>query len=198
MNIAGAHVNARSMHLFLHSRAPQSVLPNLESAQGSGDLAFFKGRFPISVAQAISGDRYVIVGDAAGLVRPFKGKGVNSALQTGSWAARTMMTAGISDRAFHKYHADCCDITDDMPYGRTIRLLTIALSKSRLFDIVIALAEQDPILRHALFDAVSAHRTYHAIVQRTVSPRWMARMAVLLAQLPFRWRTGQLGTGDPS
>lgn len=188
MNIAGEHVGTDQMNLFLGSDAVQSVVSCMGCGLGENDLAFFKGRFPISVARQFSGDRYVIVGDAAGLVRPFKGKGVNSALLTGTWAAQTMMQAGISAQAFREYHRSCCVITDDMPYGKAIRALTIQMSKWNLFDIVIALAEQDLALRHALFDAVSAHRTYRDIVHRTVNPRWLARMALLLATLPFRNR----------
>jgi flavin-dependent dehydrogenase len=186
MNIAGERVDARMMDDFLRSRAVQSVLPRLDDAQGEHDLAFFKGRFPISQARAFSGDRYVIVGDAAGLVRPFKGKGVNSALLTGTWAARTMLTAGISARAFREYHQACRDITDDLPYGKAMRGVAIGISKWHLLDAVIALAEQDAHLRRALFDAVSAHRTYRAIVRGMLDARWLARMGLRLAALPFR------------
>lgn len=186
MNIAGERVGTDQMNLFLGSDAMRSVVACVGCGLGENDLAFFKGRFPISVARQFTGDRYVIVGDAAGLVRPFKGKGVNSALLTGTWAAQTMMQAGISERAFREYHQSCCVITDDMPYGKVIRALTINMSKWNLFDIVIALAEHDLALRHALFDAVSAHRTYRDIVHGTVNPRWIARMALLLATLPFQ------------
>lgn len=189
MNIAGAQINATVMEKFIHSRAPQTVLPCLNEAQGEHDLAFFKGRFPFSQARAFSGNRYVIVGDAAGLMRPFKGKGVNSALLTGTWAAQTMMTAGISARAFRDYHRACRDITDDLPYGKAMRAVTIALSKTRALDMVIALAEQDARLRHMLFDAVSAHRSYRSIVSRMFDARWLARMTWLLARLPFRANT---------
>ncbi len=188
MNIAGEKVDTHHMDLFLASDAVQSVVPCMSCGLGENDLAYFKGRFPISVARHFSGDRYVIVGDAAGLMRPFKGKGVNSALLTGTWAAQTMLQDGISAQAFRRYHGACCVITDDMLYGKTIRALTIRMSKWNLFDVVIALAEQDVALRHALFDAVSAHRAYRDIVHDTVNPRWIARMACLLAALPFRAR----------
>jgi hypothetical protein len=53
---------------------------------------------------------------------------------------------------------------------------------------VIALAEQDARLRHALFGAVSGHEMYRAIVRELLDPRWLARMALRLAALPFRSR----------
>jgi flavin-dependent dehydrogenase len=188
MNIAGAHVNALAMTQFLHSAGPQSILPCLDCGLGEKDLTYFKGRFPISQARGFAGDRYVIVGDAAGLVRPFKGKGVNSALLTGSWAAQTIMTQGISAQAFRHYHDACREITDDLLYGKAMRALTMGIIKWHLLDTVIALAEQDSRLRQALFDSVSAHRTYRSIVHGLVDVRWLARMAGLLATLPLRSR----------
>jgi hypothetical protein len=67
-----------------------------------------------------------------------------------------------------------------------MRALAMALSKWRLLDTVITLAEQDARLRQALFDAVSAHRTYRTIVLGILDAGWLARMALLLAALPFR------------
>jgi flavin-dependent dehydrogenase len=186
MNIAGERVDADMMGGFLHSPAVKLVVPGLDEAHEEHDLTFFKGRFPVSQARAFSGDRYVIVGDAAGLVRPFKGKGVNSALQTGTWAAQTMLTTGISGRAFRAYHVACRDITDDLPYGQTMRALAIGISKWHLLNTVLALADQDAQLRHALFGAVSGHHMYREIMLGMLDVRWLARMAFLLAGLPFR------------
>lgn len=186
INIAGGKVDAEWMGYFLHSTALRSVVACLEDAQSKRDLTFFKGRFPISQARGYYGDRYVIVGDAAGLVRPFKGKGVNSAMQTGAWAAQTMLTVGISARAFREYHKACSDITRDLPYGKLMRVVAIDLSKWHLLDTVIALAEQDAHLRHMLFGAVSGHQMYREIVFGMLDVRWLARMARLLVALPFR------------
>ncbi len=188
MNIAGERVDAGMMDRFLRSAAVRAVLPRLDDAQGDDDLAFFKGRFPVSQARAFSGDRYVIVGDAAGLVRPFKGKGVNSALQTGARAAETMLTAGISAHSFRAYHAACRDITDDLPYGRAMRALAIAMSKWHFLNAVIALAERDAHLRHMLFGAVSGHQMYREIVRGMLDARWLARMGWRLAALPLQSR----------
>lgn len=180
INIAGEKVNAGWMERFLQSPALRSVVPYLDEPQGKGDLDFFRGRFPISQARGLAGDRYVLVGDAAGLVRPFKGKGVNSALMTGTWAARTMLTRGISSHAFRDYLFACREITDDLPYGKLMRATAILMSKEGLLGTVLTLAERDVRLRHALFDAVSAHRTYREIVRELVDPLWAAHMLVLL------------------
>ena len=93
-----------------------------------------------------------MVGDAAGLVRPFKGKGVNSALLTGTWAAHALLAAGISSHALRQYRGACREITGDLPYARGMRALAIALSKSGFLNVIIKLAERDARLRRALFD----------------------------------------------
>jgi flavin-dependent dehydrogenase len=202
INIAGDRIDAPWMERFLHTPAVRSVLPPLDDAQHDDDLTFFKGRFPISPAHAFTGDRYVLVGDGAGLVRPFKGKGVNSALLTGIWAAQTMLHAGISQAAFREYHYAAREIVDDLPYGRAMRALTGGLSRWRLFDAVIAAAERDERLRRALFDAVSAHRPYRAIIHGLLDPRWMVHAAPLLAagmiHMPGTERTSAATSSDSS
>jgi flavin-dependent dehydrogenase len=193
INIAGEKVDAGLMDRFLRGVALRSVVPCLDDAQSNRDLVFFKGRFPVSQARAFYGDRYVIVGDAAGMVRPFKGKGVNSAMLTGRWAAQTMLNAGISARAFRDYEKACSDITRDLPYGKAMRVLAIGISKWHLLDTVIALAEQDAHLRHMLFGAVSGHQMYREIVRGMLDVRWLARMARLLVALPFRSGSRKVG-----
>ena len=55
------------MEAFLDHPIVRAVLPNLECAgtYDAGDLRFYKGRFPCSLAGGYYGDRYVLVGDAA-------------------------------------------------------------------------------------------------------------------------------------
>ncbi len=181
INIAGDRIDAQWMERFLHMPAVQAVVPPPGAARHDDDLTFYRGRFPISPAHAFTGNRYVLVGDGAGLVRPFKGKGVNSALVTGVWAAETMLKYGISAAAFQEYHHAAREIINDLPYGRLMRALTGGLSRWRMFDAVIAVAREDERLRRALFDAVSAHRPYRTIIHGMLDPRWMVHAAPLLA-----------------
>jgi len=174
INIAGRRVDVNLMSEFLSSPHIKAVLPNLENAKRHNplDLVFYKGRFPSSIAHRYYGDRYVLVGDAAGLVRSFKGKGVNTAIITGIRAAETIMTAGISRRVFHEvYRIQNQDITGDLPFGRYMRLLTIILARYQLIDPVIRAARYNEELRGALYDAVSAHGPYKGIVARAFRPR---------------------------
>jgi flavin-dependent dehydrogenase len=167
INIAGAHVTAVWMDYFLHGPAHE-LLSFIDDdfiwPKDPSDFRYFKGRFPISVARGFYGDRYVTIGDAAGLVRAFKGKGINSACQTGLWAAQAILTAGVSAGAFKRsYGRDCQEILSDIPYGRLVRQMVIHASRLRLVDPALALAEHHPALRRAFFDAVSGHQPYRTI-----------------------------------
>jgi flavin-dependent dehydrogenase len=174
INIAGRNVDTDLMREFLQLPMVQGVLPINISSNGyhPEDFRFFKGRFPTSLAKGYYGDRYVTVGDAAGLVRAFKGKGVTSAVKSGIRAAETILTVGISKQAFDDHYQTANqDIILDLPYGQGIRLLTITLARFHLLDPVLRAAQTNAELRTALFEAVSAHAPYRQVVQRSLRPR---------------------------
>lgn len=168
INIAGADVTADDMDEFLNLSQVKAILPPEFSPKDAG-LRYFKGRFPISPAKNLYGDCYVTIGDAAGLVRPFKGKGINSGCITGIRAADTIMKVGISERAFRTYYNNCSDVTDDLIYGRVLRWFTIKFSNYKLLDAFIELAKSDSITRTALFNCVSAHKPFKTIYKETIS-----------------------------
>lgn len=173
INIAGERVDIPTMQSFLHSPAAHKVLPNLTSAgeYDAGDLRFFKGRFPRSLAKHYYGNRYVMVGDAAGLVRAFKGKGVTSAVLTGIRAAHTILEAGISQEAFHQHYRQAnMDIISDLPYGQVMRFFTNRFSRYHLLDPVVRAAQTNPHLEQSLFDAVSAHASYRQVMGKMLRP----------------------------
>jgi len=171
INIAGEAVDANMMDNFLAFPEVRRALPNLENAGrfDGNDLRYFKGHFPCGLARNFTGDRFVMVGDAAGLVRAFKGKGVTTAIQTGLRAADVILRQGLSAGAFQTYRAANHDIIDDLPYGQAMRRLTILASRFGLMDVVLRAAERDAKLRQALFDSVSAHRSYRDVVRAGLS-----------------------------
>jgi flavin-dependent dehydrogenase len=182
INIAGSNVDADLMIAFLNLPEVREVLPNFNGdiEFNPSELQFYKGRFPRSLARGYYGDRYVLVGDAAGLVRAFKGKGVTSAVMTGIRAAETILQHGISEQAFYSHYCSLNkDITSDLPYGQVMRHFTILLSHYRLLDPVLRAAKQNPMLQSALFDAVSAHAPYRQVIQQSLRPEII--LAVLRA-----------------
>jgi flavin-dependent dehydrogenase len=182
INIAGADVDADLMEAFL---ARPEVRQALSAWDGTtrldpGDLRCFKSRFPCGLARGYTGDRFVMVGDAAGLVRAFKGKGVTSAIQTGARAAHVLLEVGVSAEALRAFHAANRDIVGDIPFGRAMRHVTIWAARLGLMDLVLRAAQRDARLREALFDAVSAHRPYREVVRQVFS---RASILALLAAL---------------
>jgi flavin-dependent dehydrogenase len=205
INIAGAQIDSSWMNRFLELPAVRQILPDGKdllppnSDLSASDFGYFMGRFPISVADNFCGDRYIVVGDAAGLVRPFKGKGVNSACISGLAAARAMMRQGVSKEAFQTYLASdphLQAVLRDMFYGRVIRRLAITSAGYGFLDSVIDLAGREPLLRRALFNCVSAHKPYREIVWETLQPALALRLArtVVGSLLGLTWRRG-VGSG---
>ncbi|PIQ96680.1 MAG: hypothetical protein COV67_08245 [Nitrospinae bacterium CG11_big_fil_rev_8_21_14_0_20_56_8] len=168
INIAGRSVSSQTMLEFLRSAPVQRFLPPHHWREKP--LNYFKGKFPIAPAKHLFGDRYVTVGDAAGLMRPFKGKGINSACLTGIFAARTILRQGVLKEAFRDhFYRDCNELTQDLPYGRIVRFLTILTTRFRFMDHLLAIAAEDPRFMKCLFNSVSGHKSYKAIFKETVS-----------------------------
>ena len=185
INIAGDTVDTPLMDKFLSHPQVQAVLPELDegNAQENNHLVYFKGRFPRSLARNYYGDRYVMIGDAAGLVRAFKGKGVTTAVLTGIRAAETILKHGISEKAFHNHYRTANqDIVGDLHFGHAMRYLTIFMSRFGLLNPVLHAAKNTPDLQAALFDAVSAHALYREVFRKALRPKNI--IAVLKAMLP--------------
>lgn len=189
VNIAGKSVDTRLMQSFLSRPDVSQILgyPSPDKDSESGDWRLFKGRFPYSLARDYYGDRFVVVGDAAGLVRPFKGKGVTSAVLSGIRAAKSIMETGISKQAFAAdYQLANQDILGDLRYGRLARSLTIFLEDYNLLDAVLRAASQDARLRSALLGAVSGHAPYKEVLRKALSPAtvWGVLRSVFRSCLP--------------
>lgn len=187
INIAGSNVNSPLLQYFLNLPEVCSQLPLTDKLYDSNSDRnyFFKGRFPCSLARNYYDDRYVMVGDASGLVRAFKGKGVTTAVMTGIRAAETIMHFGISKEVFHQhYQEENQDIISDLPYGKLMRFAAINLSRFGLMEIVLRAAKNSPLLQDALFNAVSAHAPYKQVIQKTLQPESIQALFQALLQKP--------------
>jgi flavin-dependent dehydrogenase len=194
INIAGSAVDANLMNIFLGMPEVRSVLKMGGSGSSTNplDWQFYKGRFPCSQARGYYGDRFVLVGDAAGLVRAFKGKGVTSATVTGIRAAETILRRGISETAFLNHYGKANqDITRDLPYGQAMRHLTIFLARFRLLDPVLRAASTSPQLRSALLNAVSAHAPYKDVLSQSL--QWSVVRCVIRS-----WALGTKSYSHPN
>lgn len=169
--VAGRNVGVRVLRQVLTLPQVRAVLPadfTLETA--------FRGGFPTRPARPLCGDRWVVVGDASGLLRPFKGKGINQAIRSGGLAAHCMATNGIGRQAFRPLGEAFREVISDRPWGLAARLAVRAIGRTVGWDPIITAARDDPKLRSALFDAVSGRSTFRSILTRLLTARrlWSA------------------------
>jgi flavin-dependent dehydrogenase len=187
INIAGEKVDAPTMDRFLGLPEVRAALPEAYRS-ALPELTYFKGKFPTLPAKAPTGERYVMIGDAAGLNRPFKGKGINSAVITGIRAAEAIASRGLSKEAFECYLKGCCDLRDDIPYGRMLRAVANRFSKYGLLDGVLEAAEREPVLRQAMFNIVSGQETYKKTWRETRNAGLLLRTFLASLRGKFMWR----------
>jgi flavin-dependent dehydrogenase len=124
----------------------------------------YKGHFPTSPARNPYGDRYITVGDSTGWLRPFKGKGITTAVMTGISAAKTMMNHGISKKGLDAYAAECEYLTKDYPYGTLVRYCSNLAIRTNYYDFLIEYAKKEDRLARIFYDSVSGHRSYKNII----------------------------------
>ncbi len=172
VNIAGERVSSQDLDLFLQMPEVQALLPGFDPAQ----INYYEGRFPSAPARGAYGHRYALVGDATGWLRPFKGKGINTAIVTGVRAAETMLEHGVSKRALENYRESCQDLLGDYRYGVIVRRLMLMGARVAL-DPMIDVGKTDPLMYDALFDSVSGHDSYRNIIKRSLKVRLVKKVA---------------------
>lgn len=149
--------STRVTDLELH---PDGVMVFSESNNIKADVVVGAFGLDDGMAKAFFGDRYVMVGDASGLIRPFTGKGINAAVITGIKAAEAMIQEGISKASFYHYLDNCHELTRDILPGKIMRYLTKTASRLGLLDSALEVAKSDPPMQKAIFNVVSAQETY--------------------------------------
>lgn len=167
--VAGDKANIKVLKKFLLLPEVRMMLPFEYEV-----THVFKGEFPNETGKGTYGDRYVLVGDSAGLIRPFKGKGVNSAVITGRICAETILGEGISRQAFDRFHEQCRFLTQDLWYGRFVRKFVIFSSNHLSLRPVLRAAQNDRVMRRALYNSVSGDDTYRSIVRSCLNPGTLA------------------------
>jgi flavin-dependent dehydrogenase len=196
--VAGRGVTEHDMRTFLALPQVSGVLPG----HGTwGDC--FRGAFPVGLARhywdnRTSGPpRYLMVGDAAGLVRPFKGGGIHTALVTGRCAALSLLEQGASARACAAYVAECRELRADVWYGRVLRALVALVSGPFHLEAILARARHEPNLRRMLYGLVSGRTSYQRIFREQLTPGLAVRAAWACAAWPWRLR-GRSAPSDSS
>lgn len=171
--VAGKRVGVKNLKKFLALEEVKRLLNFPYSIKTA-----FKGSFPNRPSRAFFGNRWVIIGDGSGLIRPFKGKGINAAIKTGHIAALTMLEDGISKRALYRVKRESLDVIRDRVWGQFARLMAHMCSKTFGMDMVLFAAKRNKILMQALFDAVSGFSSYKKIILSCFNPSVIFALAI--------------------
>jgi menaquinone-9 beta-reductase len=129
--------------------------PALRSRLGAASLSGRIVGWPLTTynpALAIVGDRVLLVGDAAGLINPLNGEGIQYAMQSGRWAAQTLLDAlprsDLGQAALLPYaHRVARELRYDMALSRVIVQLIRNRSLNALWlqalQVIVARARGD-------------------------------------------------------
>jgi flavin-dependent dehydrogenase len=171
-NVAGRRATVEDMFAFLSLPVVKEYLPPFNS----DSLEVHRGKFPGKPARGATGDRYLVVGDATGWMRPFKGKGINMAIQTGIQAAETMVEHGIGADSFRLYEEQTRNLREDYLYGSWMRHLCKVGEVTGMLGTVISMAKVNQDIHDALFSAVSGYGSFREMFNRYVRPRVLAEV----------------------
>ncbi|HEX8888587.1 MAG TPA: FAD-dependent monooxygenase [Pyrinomonadaceae bacterium] len=182
VNIAGRRVRSTDMEDFLLHRQVRALLPRFNLQQ----LNYYEGRAPVRHARNVSWDRFVAVGDATGWLRPFKGMGITTAIQTGAAAADVMMERGIDSVALEAYSLRLRDLTEDHYHGRALRRLCRIGMNTGVMDGVIELAKTNQELYTILYDTLSGQYSYRRIFRDLLRSTLFFKMGALTIKRALR------------
>jgi flavin-dependent dehydrogenase len=170
VNVAGADASVEDMFAFLSSDVVREHLPSVSI----DEQEIYRGKFPGAPARGAVGEGYLTVGDATGWLRPFKGKGINMAIETGILAAESMVQRGLSTASLRKYEDVTRPLREDYAYGTWMRNLCKAGDIMGMLGTVVSMAKVDQGIHDALFNAVSGHDSFKNIFRRYARPSVLA------------------------
>lgn len=144
-------INLRERMLDAIKNNP-NISPRFKNAELKGKILGWG--LPMGMEQRpVSGDNFLLVGDAASLIDPFSGEGIGNALFSGMLAADAIQTALETD----KFQAlDLKNLYDDVLYrriGDELKLSTTMQKICRypwLFNLVVNKAEKSPSLSNTI------------------------------------------------
>ncbi|HEV2801193.1 MAG TPA: FAD-dependent monooxygenase [Pyrinomonadaceae bacterium] len=182
VNIVGRRVTSIDMEDFLLHPKVRALVPRFDLQK----LDFYEGHAPVRHARNVSWDRFVAVGDATGWLRPFKGAGIMTAIQTAIAAADVMLERGIDAGALASYSLRMRALTSDHRHGRVLRRLSRFGLDFGMIDGVIELAKTDPDLYALLYDIIAGRRDYRRLTRELFHLALLGKMSALALRRVLR------------
>lgn len=179
VNVAGRGIGVEALDRFLEVPVVRQYIPN-----GRGHRQPLVGAFPAGFPGNLFADRVIIIGNASGLLRPLKGKGINTAIRTAIAAAEAIIEAGTSAQAFRQFNKSVSDVSEDYRYGTILRHIYLGGRRFGLLDPVMRLAQDEPALAAAFYGMVSGENSYRGVVRSVVRPSLICKSvgAILAAR----------------
>jgi menaquinone-9 beta-reductase len=150
--LPGSRMHLREMLLDLAQSDPL-LRTRLQGARLRGTIA----GWPLSTYspnRSVIADRVLLVGDAAGLINPLNGEGIQFALQSGRWAAETAL-ACLWQRSFGKEALAAYQrkVEDELRYDMAISAMIVQMIRNRDLNpfwlwalrVITARAKRDPV-----------------------------------------------------
>jgi menaquinone-9 beta-reductase len=124
-------------------------------------------------AKSMGRDGLLLAGDAAGLVDPITGEGIAYAMQSGFYAAQSILDAlsGHTKNVNAEYRKRCAVITGELAYAVKIRNFLFSPATRDMFVTALARSVSAP---HRYMDLMSGDLTYRELLKN--SGRKLIRM----------------------
>lgn len=125
-------------------------------------------------AKSMGRDGLLLAGDAAGLVDPITGEGIAYAMQSGFYAAQSILDAlsGHTKNVNAEYRKRCAVITGELAYAAKIRNFLFSPATRALFITALARSSSAP---YRYMDLMSGDLTYRELLKN--SGRKLLRLA---------------------
>jgi flavin-dependent dehydrogenase len=140
-------------------------------------------------ANRVAGDRWMAVGDAAGLVDPVTGEGLYYAIRSGDLASRVLLDdrTGVTDKAESYRSSLASEFTDDLRcasrMARRLYLGNFALGS--MPDRLIQMSRRSALLRDVVQDLFAGIQPYTTL-KSTLKNRFTGTMTEVLASFVQR------------
>lgn len=137
-------------------------------------------------AERPAGDRWMLLGDAAGLVDPITREGIFFALRSGSLAAAALAGSDPSTNYSHSIHEE---IHSEIKRADRLRG---SFFQPRFLRLLIGALDQSPAIRRVMVDLIGGRQPYAGLRRRLMATGELGLMLKLLFQSRVEdrgWRT---------